>query len=125
MKNKLYLIEEEEKLAKIYENIITDKKDLVPVETILEAINLAEKEFEPGIYVDGARGSRDVALIVIRFAKKMGFEPNVESDKDFEEFLYEIEDEAIEFLNQNCGREGYYWGHNDGDFGLYPIEEDQ
>ena len=38
--------------------------------------------------------------------------------------LEEIEDEAIDYLNEHCSDDTHYWGYENGDFGYWECEEE-
>lgn len=95
---------------------------------------MAEHRFEPGCYIDGNNG-HFVTVMVIKFAQTWGYlvDPFIEYalahyHRDSHEAsypndaLHDVSDEAIEHMAANHGVEGYWWGHNDGDFGLWPME---
>lgn len=88
--------------------------------------------FEPGCYVDSARGIYSVDH-VISFAQSLGFVP---SECHCEwcvrggawsscEFSNEVEDEATDYLNAQFEIPNHSWGRNEnGDFGLWSMEDD-
>jgi hypothetical protein len=85
--------------------------------------------FEPGCYVDAARGIYAIDYIVSR-AEAFGFVP---SNCDCEyckgpdsdgyagcEFTGEVEDEVDQFMNNRFSIDGHHWGRNEnGDWGLW------
>jgi hypothetical protein len=81
-----------------------------------------------GCYVDGARGIYAVDAIV-QFAVGHGMgEPSeyhsVKSLADCE-FADEVEDDTDDYMNDQYGVEGAYWGRNENsDWGLWEIEQD-
>lgn len=90
----------------------------------------------PGCYIDSHHGHYAIPAVV-EMAKSAGFllDPFAEyavfnyearnSDEDYpHEALIELSEEAIEWLNHNEGLTGHWWGWNEGDFGLYPIEDE-
>lgn len=91
----------------------------------------------PGCYIDSHNGHYAIPMVV-QLAEGLGFpvDPLVSwtvgsYDRDNHmdgyphEALIELSDEAIEWLNQNEGLSGHWWEWNDGDFGLYPVEDDE
>lgn len=90
----------------------------------------------PGCYIDSHHGHYAIPG-VIRLAQDHGFcidqfaqftldsyDEHYWNDNYPGETLIELSDEAIEWLNHNEGLTGHWWGWNEGDFGLYPIEDD-
>lgn len=49
---------------------------------------------------------------------------HLNADEFPHEALIEESDKAIQWMNDNCAPEGYAFDWNDGDFGLYPIEDE-
>jgi hypothetical protein len=93
--------------------------------------------FEPGCYIDSHHGHYAIPG-VITLARKLGYEVSPETDAILARYdtdshepdypgerVIEESDAAIEWLNDNQAREGFAWAWNDGDFGLYPTEEDE
>jgi len=78
---------------------------------------------EAGCYQDGACHSQDeMDRFVISLAEAYGWDgDNSEEapDDEADEFLNEIADEAISYLNSLEAREGHYWAFENGDFGLW------
>lgn len=88
--------------------------------------------FEPGCYVDGARGIYAIDYVV-SLAEGWGFVPsNCECDWCSNpehdgysgcEFAYsDLADEVDEFVNARFEIVDHTWGWHDGDWGLWPIE---
>ena len=93
--------------------------------------------FEPGCYFDSHHGHYNVPR-VIEFAGLHGFVIDAEVqlaldaydehcyDEDFpDELLLDVSDEAIVFLNDQHAVAGHVWKWNEGDFGLYPVDNDE
>jgi hypothetical protein len=81
---------------------------------------------EEGLYFDGGlRSAGETDVEVIRLAEQYGFTFEGEADPDYE-FINEIADEAIDFLNSLETREGYSWGfgENAEGFGLWRDSEE-
>jgi hypothetical protein len=92
--------------------------------------------YEPGCYLDSHHGHYNIPEVV-RFAQRAGrpvdvvmaalldsyddhsHEPNFNGEAIIEE-----SDRAIDWLNEHQAVDGHTWGWNDGDFGLYPDEEE-
>ena len=93
-------------------------------------------DYEPGCYIDSHQGHYAIPGVV-RFAERAGRpvdsemasllarydEHSHEAEFDMEAIIEES-DRAIEWLNDNHAVDGHGWGWNDGDFGLYPDEEE-
>lgn len=90
----------------------------------------------PGCYLDSHRGhyiTRDAILLAADLGYKLADDDRAlvdryeaeshEADYPFEA-LVDLCDEAVEFLNRERGLAGHWWDFNDGDFGLYPIDEE-
>lgn len=86
--------------------------------------------FEPGCYVDSARGIYAIDAIV-EFCEDYGFDvndddpscPQPESLADYE-WASEIEDDATDYMNEVHPVMGYLWGRNEnGDWGLWNDDE--
>ena len=81
-----------------------------------------------GCYVDSARGTYAIDRIY-QIAKAHGYvvedlngKPTEEGD-DFDIGMFE--DGCDDYMNNNFGVDGAYWGRSEqGDWGLWPIEED-
>lgn len=92
---------------------------------------------EPGCYIDSHLGHYAHAECVkLAIAFGMPIDPFADwaiqkyDDCSHEseypnEAIHELCDEAEAFLNERQAVDGHYWGWNDGDFGLYPIEDDE
>lgn len=94
-------------------------------------------DLQPGCYIDGHHGHY-VQPQAIRFAASQGF-PLDDGDKFIvsmydkhcheeiypHEIVTEIADKAIEYLNDKHEIPGHCWGWNEGDFGCYPIEDEE
>jgi hypothetical protein len=83
-----------------------------------------EYEFpEPGCYQDGAcHSATEMDVFVIELARAYGWDNTDPADAE-DEFLNELANEAIEFLNSLETRDGYFWAFENGDFGLWTEEE--
>jgi len=87
---------------------------------------------EPGLYFDaGYRTAIELDMEIIEMAHEYGWvDPhgmtNTKDVSEEDEFLNEIADEAIEFLNSLETREGYSWGYGDNGegFGLWNANEE-
>ncbi|MGH9966305.1 MAG: hypothetical protein ACREBG_00510 [Pyrinomonadaceae bacterium] len=83
--------------------------------------------FEPGCYVDSARGAYAIDRIA-DLAEGFGFvlgeeEGNLESLSGYE-FAGKVEDEIDDYLNSQFAIPDHVWGRNDnGDWGLWAVEE--
>jgi hypothetical protein len=66
----------------------------------------------------------ELAKAVIYLAVEFGFKAADFTEDS--EWIYEIEDEAIGYLNDNHRPEGSWWGHDgeSGVFGCFPFEDD-
>jgi aminoglycoside phosphotransferase (APT) family kinase protein len=93
-------------------------------------------ELAPGCYFDSHRGHYIVPDI-IAFARNAGrpTDPFVGYALDQYEHVYYTEgypsealieesDRAIEWLNEHHPWDAHTWMWNDGDFGLYPLDDD-
>lgn len=96
---------------------------------------------ESGCYVDSHYGQYAVAR-AIQVAEGFGWDdaeardlasrhlacmgPSNAEPLDVDEFerLMSAADDAEAWLNDHIVLAGHAWGWNDGDFGLYPLEED-
>ena len=47
-----------------------------------------------------------------------------QKSRPWDRLLVEASDDAEAWLNDNATIEGYAWSWNDGDFGLYELEDD-
>ena len=99
---------------------------------------------DAGCYVDGAAGVYYMGDRIVEIAEAHGFTAercndnacprcvhgaHVAGDGTYTEwthcrFASELEDEATNHMNDTCPVDGYYWGFSDGDWGLWPAEED-
>lgn len=99
-------------------------------------MNTPHTPFKPGCYIDGHHGHYAIPALV-RFAACYGFTlgttdayilANYERDNHEEnyphEWLVEMADEAETWLNEHHALAGHYWYWDDGEFGLYPLPED-
>ena len=102
---------------------------------------MSKTTLEPGCYFDAAFGFDFNAHRILEFALSLGFEAE---DEDLEEFatlqnpamcgpanmdiIVFVLDDIEEYLNENARAEEledtHYWGFQDGDFGLWAIEEE-
>jgi len=88
-----------------------------------------------GCYFDSARGSEDIGIEVISMAIGFGYEdPEGDADRIVERgregltqedhyVLFDVVQEAEDYLNTLEEREYHYWGWYEGDFGLYIAVE--
>lgn len=77
----------------------------------------------PGLYFDGCRGADEIDRLIIDLAEQYGWEGD---DGEYgDEFLSEVSDEAIGFLNTLETRQGHFWAYSDtgAGFGLWSEEE--
>lgn len=90
---------------------------------------------DAGCYIDGARGIYMVDRIV-EIAEDHGFKvegcdddhSHTAGDGSYTswaacEFADEIADEATDHMNEAAAVDGFYWGFNDGDWGLWRCRE--
>ncbi len=88
-----------------------------------------------GCYVDGSRGIYAVDRIVEIAIEHGMAEPEPCSDHEHAatgdasdyagcEFAGEIEDECDEHMNAHHAVDGALWGSEQGDWGLWPVEEE-
>ena len=86
---------------------------------------------DAGCYIDGVRGLYMVNRIV-EIATALGMPEPKECDddgcgcEDWVHCLYsnEVWKEAEDYMNAEHGVEGHYWGMSEqGDWGLWPVEE--
>ena len=104
-------------------------------------------DYEEGCYGDGSFGADHCTCIVFEIAESEGWQPklnkeeqiaydrffeainentvsdNAYLDIDSEIIIEELEEEAIDYLNDNCSDDNHYWGYENGDFGYWRIEE--
>lgn len=93
--------------------------------------------YEPGCYLDSHRGHY-IQRDMLRFAEGEGYPVDKrmddvlsQYDKYYWEEDYPIEElhdgvqSAEDWLNEHRCPEGLCWGWNEGDFGLYPIEDEE
>lgn len=91
---------------------------------------------DAGCFFDSHRGHYIIPAI-IEFAREQGRDLDdrttdlvAQYDRDWSDDTYpydhviEESDAAIGWLNDNRRPDGFWWGWNDGDFGLYPLEND-
>lgn len=70
-------------------------------------------------------GGERCILFVDNFPDKDFINGNL-SDEDiamYSIYLQELENEAIDYLNDHCSDDTHYWGYENGDFGYWEIEE--
>jgi hypothetical protein len=92
---------------------------------------------EPGCYIDSHHGHYAIPA-VIQLAQEYGrpldakmvdLLARYDADSHLPDYpgdaVIEESDAATEWLNDNVSVDGHMWDWNDGDFGLYPIEEDE
>jgi len=92
---------------------------------------------DEGCYGDGSLGFNHTAKDVFKLAMSEGWRETEDLDilnrfidgdmLDDEEFytLTCIEDDAIDYLNDNCSDEDHYWGYENGDFGYWRINDEE
>jgi hypothetical protein len=81
---------------------------------------------ECGLYVDaGFQNAAETDMRVIGIAESYGWTVPEDATED-NEWINEIADEAIEYLNSLEQREGYWWGYGDNaeGFGLWCDTEE-
>lgn len=89
--------------------------------------------FEPGCYGDGTFGhqhTRECCADLIDNLIEEYYAIGSDAERAGSELAQLLQDgddvseeqEACDWLNEFHGREGYYWGWQDGDFGLWPGE---
>jgi hypothetical protein len=77
-----------------------------------------------GCYVDGARGIY-VAERVIYLANEHGADLSLTDKSKDVEYIWELEDEATNYMNEKFAVDGAYWGRTEnGDWGLWATEMD-
>lgn len=81
-------------------------------------------DYEEGCYGDGSFGPDHVAQKVFDIATSEGWDSRFELEGLTDiEILVDLENEAIEYLNDHCSDEDHYWGYENGGFGYWRIEE--
>ena len=81
-------------------------------------------DYEEGCYGDGSFGADHVAQKVFDIATGEGWDSRFELEGLCDmEILVDLENEAIEYLNDHCSDDDHYWGYENGDFGYWRIEE--
>lgn len=88
----------------------------------------------PGCIFDSHRGHYIIPEI-ITYAEELGrptdpfvkftltrYDEQYHTDEYPTSAMDDEHEKAIDWLNENIAPEGYSFGHNDGDFGLYPQE---
>jgi len=90
------------------------------------------RKFEPGCYGDGTFGhqhTRIACATVLNAVIMPAFANRHVAVKLIDELRGDMSDDASEeydacdMLNEHVPHEGYTWGWQDGDFGLWPDEE--
>lgn len=98
-----------------------------------------ENKYQPGCYGDGSFGPDHTMKKCISLALDAGY--TEQEDKDILErwlsgdmldpdelYIMEcIEDDCIDYLdylNEHCSDEGFYWGYETGGFGYWEIDEE-
>lgn len=83
--------------------------------------------FESGCYVDGLHGIY-VPMLVTQIAREFGWDRfglvervTRSMCQDDATLAYEIADDAISYLNEQCSEDGFSWGWHEG--GLYYWHE--
>jgi hypothetical protein len=81
-----------------------------------------------GCYFDNARGWDEIHQLVQDFAREHGkvfkFDNINEDHADFPIWQNEATDESEEFLNELTSDDVYFGSSESGDWGLWPIEDD-
>jgi hypothetical protein len=95
---------------------------------------MAENRYEPGCYGDGLFGPEHTRKKVFEVALSTGWVPEIsiddilmlaeDSDNIFA-YIQGLEDEAIDYLNEHCSDDGFYWGYYIGDFGYWRVDENE
>lgn len=93
--------------------------------------------FEPGCYFDSHRGHYIIPAIV-QLAMDNGrptngtvrdllatYDAQWHADDFPLDYFIEESDAAIQWLNDHRGVDGHVWEWNDGDFGLYALEQEE
>jgi len=95
-------------------------------------------KYEEGCYADGSCGPDHCTRKVFDIAENEGWRNQLDREEyrvylkflenetlseDQYEILQYIEECALEFLNDDCSDEGYYWGYENGNFGYWRIGE--
>ena len=91
-------------------------------------------KYDPGCYGDSVFGASHVTIRIFEVAMENGWLPIGDEwvlDGIFDgkigfiapEVIQEMENEAIDFLNENVSEDGYFWGYWYGDFGYWEEEE--
>ena len=103
------------------------------VRPILDVVHAYIQSGEGYAYIDHALyNPEELARDVIWFANQAGGNIIDENSPEWEhahedmDFLYSLEQEAIDYLNNHHCPEGAWWGHDGeaGSFGCWPIAED-
>lgn len=103
-------------------------------------------KYELGCYGDGSFGPDHTRRRAFDTALNEGWVPSehdkkiVDNDISYLDFwrnmgdidmlqscvitLQELEDEAIDYLNERCADDSHYWGYENGDFGYWEIDEE-
>ena len=149
-----YLVDgEPELMYKMVDHLVTSMQEMYAVIGGIEEAESARPidALEPGCYIDSNQGHYAMARL-INLARRWGYrlDPFEEFalanyDLHYQEDLYptsamdDLADSVIDWLNQDEDQmpiigiqpvppkraEGHYWDWKDGDFGLWPIEEDE
>jgi hypothetical protein len=90
----------------------------------------------PGCYIDSHHGHYAIPR-VIQLAESLGrqldehiasllkrYDAHSHEPEYPMEVLIDESDAAIDWLNEHRALDGHSWGWNDGDFGLYPLEQE-
>ena len=88
--------------------------------------------YQPGCYGDGSFGPYHTMRKVFEIALSEGWPVeitpfdlmDISRDDNLVETINELENNAIDYLNEHCADEDHYWGYENGDFGYWEREEE-
>jgi len=98
---------------------------------------------EPGVYGDDSFGLVHVNQRVFETAFSLGWNPSPkdmeiiesyprdweqyteEENGDYNMIIDELIESALDYLNGNHSNSDHYWGFENGDFGLFPIDPEE
>ena len=89
-------------------------------------------KYELGCYGDGSFGPYHTMRKVFEIALSEGWPVeitpfdlmDISRDDNLVETINELENNAIDYLNEHCADEDHYWGYDQGDFGYWEIDEE-